>query len=166
MSGANEREMEYYLGLGGNLGHTRSLIDGAMSSLAGIGVVSARSAIYKSKAWGVEEQPDYLNMVCQYKTGLNPTELLDSIQAIEKQFGRDRSVEKRWGPRTLDIDILWWSGGDFRTEDLTIPHKYWKERPFVVIPLLEIAKPSLRNELERSFSKEEIDSFNAALIVV
>ncbi|MEC8227004.1 MAG: 2-amino-4-hydroxy-6-hydroxymethyldihydropteridine diphosphokinase, partial [Pseudomonadota bacterium] len=96
---------------------------------------------YASKPMGPQDQPDYVNAVACVKTALMPEQLLDLTQAIELEHGRVRK-EQRWGPRTLDIDILLFGNDVIDTPRLTVPHYGLTEREFVVYPLLEIA-PSL-----------------------
>ncbi len=128
-----------YLGLGSNLanpvrqlrqaiGHLRAL---PKSSLLKI------SPIYKSKPFGGSTQPNYANLVLALKTHLPPLKLLVYCQAIERQQGRIR--KKRWGARTLDIDILLYGNHRLEHPRLTLPHPRMQERDFVLIPLLVIA---------------------------
>jgi 2-amino-4-hydroxy-6-hydroxymethyldihydropteridine diphosphokinase len=86
---------------------------------------------------GVEDQPPFRNAVVALDTALEPLALLDALQAIEAEFGRERTI--RWGPRTLDLDLLWYDGGDRETERLTLPHPRAHEREFVLRPLSEVA---------------------------
>jgi 2-amino-4-hydroxy-6-hydroxymethyldihydropteridine diphosphokinase len=87
---------------------------------------------------GPQEQPDYINAVCEIKTGLTPLDLLDKLQAIEATQGRVRT-EERWGPRPLDLDILLYGGKSINTDRLIVPHPGMLERNFVLYPLHEIA---------------------------
>ncbi|WP_428771421.1 2-amino-4-hydroxy-6-hydroxymethyldihydropteridine diphosphokinase [Vibrio sp.] len=98
----------------------------------------ASSSLYSSTPMGPQDQPDYINAVVAIKTELTPLELLDCTQTIEQQQGRVRK-EERWGPRTLDLDILLYGNEVMDTERLTIPHYGMKQREFVLYPLAEIA---------------------------
>lgn len=96
------------------------------------------SQLYSSTPMGPQNQPDYINAVAVIETELTPLELLDCTQAIELDQGRVRK-EERWGPRTLDLDILLYGDEVIDSERLTIPHYGMKEREFVLYPLAEIA---------------------------
>ncbi|MGY0614248.1 2-amino-4-hydroxy-6-hydroxymethyldihydropteridine diphosphokinase [Vibrio sp. FJH11] len=100
------------------------------------------SELYSSTPMGPQNQPDYINAVVAIKTNLTPLQLLDCTQAIELEQGRVRKDE-RWGPRTLDLDIILYGNEVINSERLTIPHYGMKEREFVLYPLAEIA-PSLQ----------------------
>ena len=128
-----------YLSLGSNIGDRLEYLKQATKRLAehdAIDVINC-SSIYETTAWGVEDQADFYNSALTIKTNLKPKELLSVCQKIE--FALDRTREFHWGPRTIDIDILLYEGVEMEEEELTIPHKYLFERPFVTIPLAEIA---------------------------
>ncbi len=96
------------------------------------------SSLYSSTPMGPQDQPDYINAVVEIKTELTPLELLDCTQAIELEQGRVRK-EERWGPRTLDLDIILYGNEVIDSERLIVPHYGMKEREFVLYPLAEIA---------------------------
>lgn len=98
----------------------------------------ACSSLYSSTPMGPQDQPDYINAVAEIQTELSPLELLDNTQAIEQQQGRVRKDE-RWGPRSLDLDILLYGDQVIDNERLTVPHYGMKVREFVLYPLYEIA---------------------------
>ena len=129
-----------YLGLGANLNAPRKQIHAAVAALKALEDVEfvCVSHDYASKPMGPQDQPDYVNAVACVKTALMPEQLLDLTQAIELEHGRVRK-EQRWGPRTLDIDILLFGNDVINTPRLTVPHYGLTEREFVVYPLLEIA---------------------------
>ena len=129
-----------YLGLGANLNAPRKQIHAAVAALKALKDVEfvCVSHDYASKPMGPQDQPDYVNAVACVKTALKPEQLLDLTQAIELEHGRVRK-EERWGPRTLDIDILLFGNDVINTPRLTVPHYGLTEREFVVYPLLEIA---------------------------
>ncbi len=132
-----------YLSTGSNIGDRRRHLDMARREVAlRVGEVSAASGIYRTAAWGLEEQPDFLNQVLQVATALDPVAVLDRIQAIEQWMGRERKV--KWGTRVIDIDILFYDDLVVDSERLTIPHPLVHARRFVLIPLREIA-PSLEH---------------------
>ena len=99
----------------------------------------SRSSDYRTPPWGLKHQPPIINLCIAVETSLSPRDLLDRVQAVERQLGRDRAHEKRWGPRTADIDIIVYD--DLRMDELglTIPHPRLFERAFVLLPLAEIA---------------------------
>jgi 2-amino-4-hydroxy-6-hydroxymethyldihydropteridine diphosphokinase len=96
------------------------------------------SSLYRSPPMGPQDQPDYINAVAELETGLSAAELLSLLQAIEDQQGRVRGAA-RWGPRTLDLDILIYGQAQIKAPKLTVPHPGIAERPFVLYPLAEIA---------------------------
>ena len=129
-----------YLGLGANLNAPRKQIHAAVAALKALKDVEfvCVSHDYASKPMGPQDQPDYVNAVACVKTALEPEQLLVLTQAIELEHGRVRK-EERWGPRTLDIDILLFGNDVIDTPRLTVPHYGLTEREFVVYPLFEIA---------------------------
>jgi 2-amino-4-hydroxy-6-hydroxymethyldihydropteridine diphosphokinase len=126
-----------YLLLGSNEGDRMLWMERAIQSVAGFGEVVERSAVYETAAWGIKEQSSFLNMVILVETELSPEEVLSRIQRIENELGRQRTVQ--WGPRTLDIDILFYNNEVIRTPELTVPHPFLQERRFTLAPLAEIA---------------------------
>ena len=130
-----------YIGLGSNLQNPQQQINAAkiaIDKLPNTKVIKC-SSIYQSEAITLDgkTQPDYLNAVIQIETGLMPEMLLDELQAIENQQGRLR--EKRWGERTIDLDILLFDDQQIKTKRLTIPHCEMKNRNFVLYPLSQIS---------------------------
>ena len=134
-----------WLALGGNVGDSRTMLDRAVSLLCdGDDVrLKARSSDYRTPPWGVTDQPPFVNLCIAIDTTLTPQELLARAQDVERALGRDRAKEQRWGPRTVDIDII--AYGDLKLDEgaLTLPHPRLFERAFVLVPLAEIA-PELR----------------------
>ncbi len=128
-----------YVAFGSNLGDSESLIKEGIRKLDQTEGchVKAVSSIYRSSAYGVEDQPDFLNGVLFLETLYEPEELLDRLQEIEKEAGRERKVH--WGPRTLDLDILFFDDRVIDTNRLTVPHPDMIRRDFVMIPLKELA---------------------------
>ncbi len=127
------------LGLGGNLGDPAAAIAGALRCLAGRGHlrIGAVSSLYRTAPWGPVAQPDFANACALAATDLAPRELLAEIKAVEVQLGR--RLGERWGPRLIDIDILFYAGSTVEAPDLVIPHASLFERAFVLVPLAEIA---------------------------
>jgi 2-amino-4-hydroxy-6-hydroxymethyldihydropteridine diphosphokinase len=129
---------QLFLSLGGNLGNTREIFEGAYPLIEKkIGKISVYSSIYQTEAWGPIPQADFLNQVVLVSTTLPPQACLIEMLAIEKEFGRER--KERWGPRTLDLDILYYSDVTIAEEDLTVPHPRIADRKFILTPLVEIA---------------------------
>jgi 2-amino-4-hydroxy-6-hydroxymethyldihydropteridine diphosphokinase len=128
-----------YLGLGSNQGESLALLVGAVRGLADVpGVSVTRSSrYYRTAAVGLEDQPDFLNLVVEIVTALGPLELLEVAQELERDAGRVRTVH--WGPRTLDVDILWYDGIFMNHDRLRLPHPRMEERRFVLEPLGELA---------------------------
>ncbi len=128
-----------YIAIGSNLSDPVNQALNAIEALKTIPdtrLVSA-SKLYSSTPMGPQDQPDYINAVAKIETTLSPIELLDSTQKIELEHGRVRK-EERWGPRTLDLDILIFGNETISTERLTVPHYGMKVREFVLYPLAEI----------------------------
>lgn len=129
-----------YLGLGSNLAQPTEQLQSACKALAALpdSTLAAVSSLYASKPLGPADQPDYVNAVAALDTTLEPLQLLDALQQIEQQQGRQRKAE-RWGPRTLDLDILLFGQLVIDLPRLQIPHYHMHARPFVLYPLAEIA---------------------------
>lgn len=136
---------EALLALGGNLGNARATLDRAIASLCeGTDIrLTARSSDYATPPWGVDDQPSFVNLCIAVATTLAPHALLRRAQAVERTFGRDRASERRWGPRTVDIDLIAYDNVTLATPDLTLPHPRLFERAFVLVPLAEIAPDRL-----------------------
>jgi len=130
-----------YLGLGSNLGERVTNLEAAIQALATEVELTKVSSYYQTKPWGFLDQPDFLNLVLEAVTNLSPFDLLDFLKEIESEIGRKPNF--RFGPRLVDIDILLYGGELIDERKLTIPHKYLKERAFVLVPLAEIA-PDLK----------------------
>jgi 2-amino-4-hydroxy-6-hydroxymethyldihydropteridine diphosphokinase len=131
-----------YLGIGSNLGdrlaHLQSAVDG-LAAAAGIAVVAV-SAVYETDPVG-PEQPDYLNAVVAVDTTLAARALLEVGQRLEAEAHRVRG--ERWGPRTLDVDVLLFGDEQHDEPDLVVPHPRWREREFVLAPLADLGYPGV-----------------------
>jgi len=130
-----------YLAFGGNIGNSRVILDRAIAMLGDSKAIklSARSSDYLTPPWGMKYQPPFVNLCIAIETALEPLELLEHTQGVELRLGRDRLIEKRWGPRTADIDILAYDDVSLKNAELTLPHPLMFERGFVLVPLAEIA---------------------------
>ena len=131
---------EAILGFGGNVGAIRTTLNRAVFMFcAGDDVcLLARSSDYRTPPWGIEDQPSFVNLCIAVETKLAPRALLQRALDVEKAFGRDRANERRWGPRTLDIDILAYQDLIMSEPGLVLPHPRLFERAFVLVPLAEI----------------------------
>src|SRR5450432_1696507 len=129
------------IGLGGNVGEVRATFRKAIANICGMtqAALMARSSDYATPPWGDEQQARFINACIEIETGLDPHALLFTLHKIESKFGRDRSHETRWGPRTLDLDLLAYDDVSMQKPELTLPHPRLFERAFVLVPLAEIA---------------------------
>ncbi|MGN6309084.1 MAG: 2-amino-4-hydroxy-6-hydroxymethyldihydropteridine diphosphokinase [Xanthobacteraceae bacterium] len=127
------------IALGGNIGDVRATFPKAISNILGMAQATllARSSDYRTPPWGEEAQDPFVNACIEVETSLDPHALLFTLQKIEKRFGRVR--DQRWGPRTLDLDLLAYDDAVINQPDLTLPHPRLFERAFVLVPLAEIA---------------------------
>ena len=134
-----------YIGLGSNLGEREATLREALTRLGeldGVAVVAV-SSFRETDPVGNVDQPRFVNGAAEIETNLGPRELLDRLLEVERSLGRDRSREGRWGPRTVDLDLLLYGDEIVGEADLEIPHPRLAERAFVVEPLLEL-DPELR----------------------
>jgi 2-amino-4-hydroxy-6-hydroxymethyldihydropteridine diphosphokinase len=129
------------LSLGSNLGDRAQAIEAALRLLdESTDVrVTARSRLYQTAPWGDENQDAFLNACALVETELSPGDLLELCLDIEKQLGRDRATGRRWGPRRIDIDLLFYDDVRLSEPELSLPHPHLFERAFVLVPLREIA---------------------------
>ncbi|HET6434707.1 MAG TPA: 2-amino-4-hydroxy-6-hydroxymethyldihydropteridine diphosphokinase [Xanthomonadaceae bacterium] len=128
-----------WVGLGGNVGDAAATLRAALPALDALPATRLlrASRLFRTPAWGLTDQPDFVNAVAELETALSPRDLLDGLLAVERAFGRER--RERWGPRTLDLDLL--LHGDVALDDpgLHLPHPHLHERAFVLLPLAELA---------------------------
>jgi len=133
------------VGLGSNLGEREATLWKALEGLGateGIEVVAV-SSFRETDPVGVVDQPRFVNGAAALETSLRPRELLERLLDVERSLGRDRAVEERWGPRTVDLDLLLYGGESIDEPGLEVPHPRLAERAFVLEPLLEL-DPDLR----------------------
>ena len=128
--------LDAVIGLGSNLGDRRGYLERAARQIRELGDVVRASAIYETDPVG-EPQPNFLNAAVRLQTKLPPAELLERLLDIERGLGRIR--RERWGPRVIDLDILWCDGVVVRTERLVVPHAELRARAFALLPLLDVA---------------------------
>ena len=144
--------------IGGNLGDRQKLLQKAENLITTYcGAIIKASSIYESEAWGMTDQASFLNRLLVINTSLSPFDLLENMLAIENLLERKR-VEK-WGPRTMDIDLLFYNDQIIETEKLTVPHPFIGSRRFVLEPLVEVASEFL-HPIEKKTMKELLHSCN------
>ena len=134
------REVEAWIGLGANLDNPQDQVCTALARLAAVPVsrLIAASSLYASPPMGPPDQPDYINAVARLRTALAPHELLTALQDLEAAAGRVRTGQ-RWGPRSLDLDLLLWGQRVVADDRLILPHPGIAERAFVLLPMAELA---------------------------
>lgn len=158
----------YVIAFGANLDQPVDTLKSAYIKLAISWKVVGTSGLYRTAPVGGVEQGDFTNAVAVFETELSPTEVLDELHRVENEFGRTREV--RWGPRTLDLDIIaaWRDGVPvlMDTPDLTIPHPRAFERSFVTVPWSEIALPSKFRDLPGHGSIDQLPSAHDSLTVI
>ena len=135
----DEKPVRVYLGLGGNVGDVKTSMISAIEAIGNLPdtKVSSVSRLYKTPPWGDTDQDWFLNACVEIETRLAPLDLLDSVKAIEKNLKRQHT--RRWGPRTIDIDLLVYGKSGFTHERLELPHPRMLDRSFVLKPLSDIA---------------------------
>jgi 2-amino-4-hydroxy-6-hydroxymethyldihydropteridine diphosphokinase len=143
MSGAlealREQPVRAYIGLGSNLTEPRAQVEGAIAELGTLpaSLLCAVSGLYRTAPVGVTEQPDFVNAVVGVATRLRPQALLAALQQLERRHGRIRAG-RRWGPRTLDLDLLLYGGECIGEPNLVVPHPHMHGRAFVLVPLADV----------------------------
>jgi 2-amino-4-hydroxy-6-hydroxymethyldihydropteridine diphosphokinase len=141
-----------YLLIGGNIGDRQKYLrDATLMINTVVGEVTRTSSIYETAAWGLEDQSFFLNQVLEVKTSLEPADLLSAILNIEEQMGRKRSI--KFGPRTIDIDILFYNQKVVKSEKLTIPHPEIQNRKFALVPMNEIAPGLIHPVMNKTISE-------------
>jgi 2-amino-4-hydroxy-6-hydroxymethyldihydropteridine diphosphokinase len=133
------------IALGGNVGDVRATFQKAIANICGMAQAAllARSSDYATPPWGEADQPRFINACIEIDTGLDPHALLFVLHKVEQKFGRDRAKEQRWGPRTLDLDLIAYDDVRIDKPELRLPHPRLFERAFVLVPLAEIAPDRL-----------------------
>jgi len=128
------------------------MLRAALERLASLGKILAASSVYETEPWGKTDQPRFLNAACILETELEPPDLLHGLARIERELGRDRRAEERWGPRVIDLDLLFYDGHVENTAALVVPHPRVHERAFALVPLAEIAPETVHPLLGRRIS--------------
>ena len=141
-----------HLLLGGNLGNREENLSNAILEIQNkIGEVKIKSSIYETAAWGMEDQPDFLNQVLIVETNMDAMEVLLTCLAIEKKLGRIRKL--RWGERLIDIDLLFYGSEIINSQRLTVPHPEIQNRRFTLLPLLEIDPELIHPKLNKTIKE-------------
>lgn len=132
-----KKYINVYLSLGSNMGDKRANITAALGLInKHIGKIAKKSHLYETQPWGVEGQDPFLNIMVMSNTTLEPRALLEAITKIERELGRER--KEKWGPRVIDIDIIFYGKRVIRDKGLEIPHPEMHKRAFVLVPMMEI----------------------------
>ena len=142
------------IGIGANLGDPLASVRRALAALERLGTVVRSSSLYRTKAWGVEDQSDFINAAALLDTGLEPHDLLRALKELEVELGRTPTF--RWGPRAIDLDILAYDDRRVDDPDLVIPHRDLHRRAFALVPLAEI-DPAYEEAL-RGLPPEEVEA--------
>ncbi len=147
-----------FLSLGSNMGDRLGYLDKAVDKIAEIKECSVlkKSRVYETEPWGYEAQDAFLNLCLIIETSLSPHKLLEELQRIELDLDRVRKI--RWGPRTVDIDILLFDDVICEDDNLTIPHPRMKDRAFVLVPLYEIEKNLIIDDIRLKDLINEVDT--------
>ena len=141
---SHSESVDAIIALGSNLdscaGSSLATLCAARDALAKLpnATVEKSSAVWKTAPVGIVDQPDFFNAALILRTALSPHALLQCLQEVERQFGRDRSHELRWGPRSLDLDIIFYGTRIIDEPDFSIPHPRFAQRAFVLFPLMEL----------------------------
>ncbi len=151
---------EAALGLGSNLGDKAATIEQAIERLSRLPETRLlrRSRLYRTEPWGDTDQDWFLNACALIETSLSPEDLLDYLLGIELVLGRTREKTRRWGPRGIDIDLLFYGDEVRASENLTLPHPHLFERAFVLIPLAEIADDKILSGRRLEDAAKAVDS--------
>jgi 2-amino-4-hydroxy-6-hydroxymethyldihydropteridine diphosphokinase len=147
----SKKYINVYLGLGSNVGDRAANLRAALEGISRfVGKVARKSHVYETQPWGQPDQEKFLNQVVMANTALDPRALLEAVSRIERELGRER--REKWGPRTIDIDILFYGRRVVRDKGLEVPHPELHKRAFVLVPLMEIAA-----DFEHPVFKQPID---------
>ncbi|MGB7874837.1 MAG: 2-amino-4-hydroxy-6-hydroxymethyldihydropteridine diphosphokinase [Anaerolineales bacterium] len=139
-----------YIALGTNLGDRKANLRAAVESMPPDVKVVAESHVYETPPWGYEDQPAFLNMVVKAETDLEPGSLLKYLKQLEAELGREQNF--RWGPRLIDLDVLFYDDLIIKSPPLVIPHPRLHERAFVLAPLADVAPDMVHPVLQRAVS--------------
>ncbi len=152
--------MIVHIGIGSNLGERADNCQKAIELLRGKAIIIRKiSSLYETEPWGIEEQPKFINLAIEVETTLSPHALLSILKDIENKIGRVKTL--KWGPRTIDLDILFYGDEIINLDDIQIPHKLLHQRDFVLLPLIEIAPDKIHPVLKKTI-KQLMEEFKDA----
>ncbi len=140
-----------YIALGSNQGDRRRNLHAAIGALSPAVETRQRSAVYETAPWGFTNQPNFLNQVVHAETDLSPQDLLSYLKRIEQRLGRQATF--RFGPRTIDLDLLLYDDLVLETDRLVVPHPHMAERAFVLVPLADLAPDLIHPVLRRTITE-------------
>jgi 2-amino-4-hydroxy-6-hydroxymethyldihydropteridine diphosphokinase len=143
--------MRVYIGLGSNSGNRKENMELALQELKKLGKITAVSSLYESPPWGYSEQENFFNAVVEIETDEEPLKLLSLLKGIEAKMGRKKTF--RWGPRVIDLDILFYNSKAMDSPKLKIPHPEVENRAFVLLPLMELNSSLLHPENNSSIQE-------------
>ncbi|HAQ71609.1 MAG TPA: 2-amino-4-hydroxy-6-hydroxymethyldihydropteridine diphosphokinase [Flavobacteriales bacterium] len=159
----NRTSNSIYLGIGGNKSGTADAIRRCIDSLNPEFQVELVSKWYSSKAWGNTDQNDFINLVVKGSSELSPIDLMAHLLNMESHLGRDRLKSEKWGPRLIDLDILFWEGLRSTQTEIRLPHPHLLERSFALIPLLEVGPHLLQDEYFSSLTSQKLSTLRIEL---
>ncbi|MBL7805338.1 MAG: 2-amino-4-hydroxy-6-hydroxymethyldihydropteridine diphosphokinase [Saprospiraceae bacterium] len=147
-----KKYIDVYLSLGSNVGDRAAQLRSAQGLIQKtIGKIARKSHVYETAPWGKTDQDAFLNQVVMVNTSLDPRGLLDAIAKIERELGRER--REKWGPRTIDIDVLFYGRRVVRDKGLEIPHPELHKRAFILVPMMEIAAEFVHPVLKQAIDE-------------
>jgi dihydroneopterin aldolase / 2-amino-4-hydroxy-6-hydroxymethyldihydropteridine diphosphokinase len=152
-----------YLGLGSNLGDRKRNLEESIRQINEFSIIKKSSSIYETEPWGLKDQPKFLNQVILAETNLTPKKLLMRLKTIEQKMGRKKTV--LYGPRLIDLDILFYDDLMMKTPDLIIPHPHITERAFVLVPLAEIVPNMIHLQYNKTIKAllQDVDKNSVSL---
>lgn len=154
-----------FIALGSNLGDRHANLQAAIQALPPAVRVLRRSPIYETKPWGYLDQPDFLNLVVQAETRLSPQKLIAYLKGLETTLGREDTFH--YGPRLIDLDIIFYDDLVLEHENLSLPHPRLAERAFVLVPLADLAPEKIHPVTKKTVSEllSEIDAHGVRAFV-
>ena len=160
-----KKYINVFLCLGSNIGNRGSNLQSAIGLIEkNIGKVAKKSHVYETQPWGEPNQDPFFNQVLMINTTLDPRDILDKISRIERELGRERN--EKWGPRVIDIDILFYGKRLIRDKGLEIPHPELHKRAFVLVPMMEIAPEFVHPTLEKQMDELYMECEDSSEVVM